>query len=112
MELHKILEHTQSLPTTVTRSIWYNCGGDSRTYLGCSTSLKPTIFSSPHASSTATTTCFSPLSTSLTSSSATFLSSSVGSPTLTRVGKLRSSLVVPSSFKRLTSPESGSAAKH
>merc|ERR1719213_1291286 len=42
-------------------------------------------------------------------SSVSFLSSSVGSPTVTKVGKLRSSFVSPDSVRRLQAPVSASA---
>merc|ERR1711957_1065841 len=74
--------------------------------------LNPTIFSMPHASSTATIMVFSPFSNSARRSAVIFLSSSVGSPVLTKVGRLRSSFVSPLSKRRLTSPVSPSAVKH
>merc|ERR1712048_657913 len=62
----------------------------------------------PHAESTFTI-VVSPASNNFMISSWTFLSSSVGSPTLTNVGRFKSSFVVPSSNNKLTSPLSGSA---
>merc|ERR1719226_324014 len=68
------------------------------------------IFSMPQADCTTTETVF-PSSTPFMMSSTTFLSSSVGSPTVTKVGKFRSSLVSPLSSSKLTSPLSLSAVK-
>merc|ERR1719389_41565 len=67
------------------------------------------FFCSPHASRTVTIQSFSPLSMMPKISSVTFLSSSVGSPTFTKVGKFKSSFVSPLSVKRLTLPLSASA---
>merc|ERR1740129_1178610 len=68
------------------------------------------IFSMPQADCTTTEMVF-PSSTPFTISSTTFLSSSVGSPIVTKVGKFKSSLVSPLSSSRLTSPLSLSAVK-
>merc|ERR1719277_2960360 len=73
-----------------------------------SVTLQDTIFSIPHADNTFTITVL-PSSNCLSISSTHFLSSSVGSPVLTKVGRFKSSLVPPSSRRRLTSPDSASA---
>merc|ERR1711920_189353 len=68
------------------------------------------IFSMPQADCTITCT-FLPSSTPFKISSTTFLSSSVGSPCCTNVGKFKSSLVSPLSRSKLTSPLSPSAVR-
>merc|ERR1719450_1779285 len=68
------------------------------------------IFSMPQADCTITCTVL-PSSTPFKISSTTFLSSSVGSPCWTKVGRFRSSFVSPLSKSKLTSPLSGSAVR-
>merc|ERR1711897_111642 len=68
------------------------------------------IFSMPQADCTITVIVF-PSASAFMMSSTTFLSSSVGSPTCTKVGRFKSSLVSPLSTTKLTSPLSGSAVK-
>mmetsp|Transcript_9990 Transcript_9990/g.28114 ORF Transcript_9990/g.28114 Transcript_9990/m.28114 type:complete len:211 (+) Transcript_9990:203-835(+) len=70
--------------------------------------LTATIFSMPHAPSTPTMTVF-PASKASKISFWIFASSSVGCPVWTKHGRFRSSLVPPSSSRRLTSPLPGSA---